>query len=189
MERGLRRSKRVEERQQAEEENDSEEVEEVLISSQQATTTPPLESTSSQQPSLQSSIIIDQTEHRDIIIRSRAHTPIVGATSPISFISTGSPIQTVQSQSRRTSQSSSRRTTQEIDASVAPSDIANTLLKQGKQIRALYEMQKKTLKKIESIDKKMKKLVQKTNDLSPKVFNVSNNLVYNNIVYYRYLTL
>lgn len=83
------------------------------------------------------------------------------------------------------SQPSSRRATQKTDAPVTLYAISKMLEKQGKQMRALYVMQKNALEKIDSIDKKVKKLIQKSMDLSPKVFSVSNN----NIVYYRYLTL
>ena len=55
--------------------------------------------------------------------------------------------------------------------------IAQILIKQGKQICALYKMQKKSLEKLESIDDRVKKLIEKSIDLNPKIFNVSNNLV------------
>ena len=48
------------------------------------------------------------------------------------------------------------------------------LIKQGKQIRALYELQKETLEKVSYIQQQTKKL--NNVDLSHKVFSVSNNL-------------
>ena len=52
------------------------------------------------------------------------------------------------------------------------------LIKQGKQIRVLYELQKTLLEKISSLQAQVKKLnSDKNNELSSKIFNVSNNLV------------
>ena len=57
-------------------------------------------------------------------------------------------------------------------------NIETMLVKQGKQIRTLYELQKTTFDKISTIQSQMKKLTNKNTELSPKVFNVSNhNLV------------
>ena len=52
--------------------------------------------------------------------------------------------------------------------------LENLLIKQGKQIRALYELQKKTFEKVTWVQNQIKKQ-NNTNklDLSPKVFNVS----------------
>jgi hypothetical protein len=53
------------------------------------------------------------------------------------------------------------------------------LIKQGKQIRALYELQKTTFKKVESIQDQIKKLVSNKNtELSGKIFSVSNLSLY-----------
>ena len=53
------------------------------------------------------------------------------------------------------------------------------LAKQGKQIRALYELQKVTHEKISLIHNQLKKLTShKSTELSQKIFNVS----------YRYIT-
>jgi hypothetical protein len=57
-------------------------------------------------------------------------------------------------------------------------NIETMLIKQGKQIRILYELQKTSLERISSLHAQVKKLnSDKTNELSLKIFNVSNNLV------------
>lgn len=57
-------------------------------------------------------------------------------------------------------------------------EIETMLAKQGRQIRALYELQKSTFERVSSIDTQVKKLASRSTDLSPKVFGVSNpNLV------------
>ena len=50
------------------------------------------------------------------------------------------------------------------------------LVKQGRQIRALYELQKSTFEKVTSIQSQLKK-TNKNIELSSKVFSVSNNLI------------
>ena len=50
------------------------------------------------------------------------------------------------------------------------------LIKQGKQIRVLYELQKSTLEKVSIMQGQFKKLTStKNTDLNPKVFGVSNH--------------
>ena len=71
----------------------------------------------------------------------------------------------------------------------AATNIEKMLVKQGKQIRALYELGKKTIERIDSIHNQLKKLNEKTIDLSPKVFSVSILIILYYTVYYRYLTL
>jgi len=58
-------------------------------------------------------------------------------------------------------------------------NIEAMLIKQGKQIRALYELQKTTFEKVSLIQNQIKKQnSDKNTELSPKVFSVSNhNLV------------
>ena len=52
------------------------------------------------------------------------------------------------------------------------------MIKHGKQNRIIYEMQKTTLEKISSLQTQIKKIKSdKSNELSSKVFNVSNNLI------------
>ena len=56
------------------------------------------------------------------------------------------------------------------------SNIEAMLIKQSKQIRALYEVQKSTLEKVSIIQGQFKKLTStKNTDLSSKVFGVSNH--------------
>jgi tRNA(Ser,Leu) C12 N-acetylase TAN1 len=55
------------------------------------------------------------------------------------------------------------------------SKIEAMLVKQGKQIRALYEVQKETLEKLDSIQNQVKKLASsKSAELDQKIYNVSN---------------
>lgn len=50
------------------------------------------------------------------------------------------------------------------------------LIKQGKQIRALYGLQKTSLERILFLQTQVKKLSSdKKNDLNPKILSVSNN--------------
>jgi len=68
------------------------------------------------------------------------------------------------------------------------------LVKQGRQIRALYELQKSTFEKVTSIQSQLKK-TNKNIELSSKVFSVSNNLITDNniiiilVITFRYLTV
>jgi hypothetical protein len=78
----------------------------------------------------------------------------------------------------------SRRSTPsvEIPSRVTSDDRLNNieaiLIKQGKQNRIIYELQKLSYEKISSLQTQIKKLSSdKSNQLSQKVFNVSNNLV------------
>ena len=62
-----------------------------------------------------------------------------------------------------------------------PSRVEDLLVKQGKQIRALYELQKIAYEKLTSVSNQIKKLSNSKNtELSRKVFSVSNH---NNISY------
>ena len=57
-------------------------------------------------------------------------------------------------------------------------NIKAMMIKHGKQNRIIYEMQKSTLDKLSSLQAQVKKInSEKNNELSSKVFNVSNNLV------------
>ena len=57
-------------------------------------------------------------------------------------------------------------------------NIEAILIKQGKQNRAIYELQKMTWEKVSSLQTQIKKIKSdKSDELSPKVFNVSNNLI------------
>ena len=172
-ERGLRRSKRVEERYRDKEEETEEEEEEVLLSSQQSSTpssTTPQSTQSSFtsfQPARSLPIIINSPDNQDVIIRrSRSTTPILPlAEADADTISPAMPTTPIV-------------TTPVTSTPPSSSNIEYLLVKQGKQIFALYEMQKKMMEKIDNVQEQLKKIVHnKTTDLSPKIFNVSNNLV------------
>ena len=165
-----------------------------MISSQQSNTQP---SSSSIQRS-SSSIIID--DDRDIIIRSRSHTPILDEMSD-----TRSPIAPQRSRQSTPIIEPSQLlySTPIIETGIASSkrvsfDNRNTLdnletmmIKQGKQIRILYELQKTAIDKISRLQTQVNKLTSdKSNELSSKVFSVSNNLVCIIIfIIFRYLIL
>jgi hypothetical protein len=58
-------------------------------------------------------------------------------------------------------------------------NIEAILIKQGKQNRAIYDLQKVTLEKVSLLQAQVKKIKsEKSNELSQKVFNVSNNLIF-----------
>ena len=65
------------------------------------------------------------------------------------------------------------------------------MIKQSKQIRILYELQKTAIDKISRLQTQVNKLTSdKSNELSSKVFSVSNNLVCIIIfIIFRYLIL
>jgi len=118
-------------------------------------------------------LIIDPTE-RDIIIRSRSHTPIMDSKTMNAMSEIMSPTATQQSRCSTPSV--------EIPSRVTSDDRLNNieaiLIKQGKQNRIIYELQKLSYEKISSLQTQIKKLSSdKSNQLSQKVFNVSNNLV------------
>ena len=69
--------------------------------------------------------------------------------------------------------------TKRRDSTRDTKSIEAMLVKQGKQIRALYELQKSTLEKVTSIQNQLKK-TNKNIELSSKVFAVSNNLITDN---------
>ena len=57
-------------------------------------------------------------------------------------------------------------------------NIKAMLIKQGKQNCIIYELQKIILEKVSSLQTQIKKIKSdKSNELSPKVFNISNNLI------------
>ena len=123
-------------------------------------------------------LIIDPTE-RDIIIRSRSHTPIMDSKTMNAMSEIMSPTATQQS---RRSTPSVEIPSLEIPSRVTSDDRLNNieaiLIKQGKQNRIIYELQKLSYEKISSLQTQIKKLSSdKSNQLSQKVFNVSNNLV------------
>ena len=139
----------------------------------------------------QPSVVIDPAIPTPIVTtRSRFLTPIIdlmGNKSPASPTTSAhtpttpidSPSKSKSRQVLQVSQTFTQVKTCQTPKSFALDEtgIAQILIKQDKQIRALYEMQKKSLEKFESIDGRVKKLIEKSIDLSPKIFNVSNNLV------------
>src|SRR5436190_6933437 len=84
--------------------------------------------------------------------------------------------------------------TKRRDSTRDTKSIEAMLVKQDRQIRALYELQKSTLKKVSSIQSQLKK-TNKNIELSSKVFSVSNNLITDNniiiilVITFRYLTV
>ena len=97
--------------------------------------------------------------------RSRAATPIVSETeSPIIVPETETPIRPEQQTVRR-------NTSQETPD--AEKRLENILIKQGRQIRALYQLQKSTNDGVTWIQEQMKKQNEGKTDLSAKVFSVS----------------
>ena len=140
------------------------------------------------------SLIIDPTDNRDIIIRSsRSHTPINMSPTAMqqsqrSTPSVEIPPNRVLSDDRlisSTAMQQSQRSTPsvEIPSHRALSDdrltnIEAILIKQGKQNRAIYELQKMTWEKVSSLQNQIKKIKSdKSDELSQKVFNVSNKLI------------
>jgi hypothetical protein len=165
-----------------------------LQQSQQSQTTASssqLSATSSSTP-----LIID-SDDREIIIRSRSRATTPGVEPDILAEFEDFGIARPESVDDR-SPTRSRRGTPAIDANIediAPSSkptgtkrrdstrdtksIEAMLVKQGRQIRALYELQKSTLEKVTSIQNQLKK-TNKNIELSSKVFAVSNNLITDN---------
>ena len=84
--------------------------------------------------------------------------------------------------------------TKRRDSTRDTKSIEAMLVKQGRQIRALYELQKSTFEKVTSIQSQLKK-TNKNIELSSKVFSVSNNLITDNniiiilVITFRYLTV
>jgi hypothetical protein len=180
-----------------------------LQQSQQSQTTASgsqLSATSSSTP-----IFID-SDDREIIIRSRSRPTTPGVETDILAEFEDFGITRPGSVDDR-SLARSRRGTPAIDANIediAPSSkptgtkrrdstrdtksIEAMLVKQGRQIRALYELQKSTFEKVTSIQNQLKK-TNKNIGLSSKVFTVSNNLITDNniiiilVITFRYLTV
>ena len=133
-------------------------------------------------PSLQSNVnnpplIIDPTE-RDIIIRSRSHTPVMDAKSMNTMSEIMSPTATQQSRRSTPTPTPSVEIPSRVPSEDRLGNIEAMMIKHGKQNRIIYEMQKSTLDKLSSLQAQVKKInSEKYNELSSKVFNVSNNLV------------
>ena len=174
-----------------------------LQQSQQSQTTATTSSQLSAQSSSSTPLIID-SDDREIIIRSRsrsrATTPGVetdvlaefedfGITrsAPVDDRSPvrshrGTPIIEANIEDivapATTSTSKPTASTKRRD-STRDKSIETMLVKQGRQIRALYELQKATFEKVTLIQNQLKK-TNKNIELSSKVFAVSNNLITDN---------
>jgi hypothetical protein len=135
-------------------------------------------------------LIIDPTDNRDIIIRrSRSHTPIIGSEnmsptgmqqSQRSTPSVEIPPNRVLSDDRLISSTGIQQPSVKIlpNRDDRLTNIEAILIKQGKQNRAIYDLQKVTLEKVSLLQAQVKKIKsEKSNELSQKVFNVSNNLI------------
>jgi hypothetical protein len=157
-------------------------------------------------------IFID-SDDREIIIRSRSRATTPGVETDILAEFEDFGITRPGSVGDR-SPVRSRRGTPAIDVNIediAPSStptgtkrrdstrdtksIEALLVKQGRQICALYELQKSTFEKVTSIQNQLKKTSNKNIELSSKVFSVSNNLITDNniiiilVITFRYLTV
>ncbi len=167
-----------------EEEVEEEEVEEVLISSQSQRNLsqqpfrnqPSLPSTRQSSPSRRSSTQQSQPSP-STTQQSSQLSNIIDREAPIDFEQPSIDTE----QWSRSDTSISRHSTPAIDPEISPQrrappslfQIEKLLDKQGKQIRALYELQKDTNSKITAIQKKLTSNSKNT-ELSIKVFNVSN---------------
>jgi len=143
-------------------------------------------------PTQQSSESID-IEYRDWTPRSRSDTPGAGVSPSMSRRSTPAfeiPTQRSQpehtpdvTQPEHTPQLPEPEHTPQLPEPETPQlanfqQIEKLFAKQGKQIRAIYEMQKTAHEKLSSVQAQLKKLTSKNTELSKKVFGVSNhNLV------------
>jgi hypothetical protein len=113
-----------------------------------------------------------RSETQDDISRNPTRTTPARTTTPTGTTST-TPTVTGTSTSTETSTPTGTTASRPDNRGLS---YENLLVKQGKQIRALYEIQKQTFEKVTWIQKQIKKQNNDNNhktDLSPKVFNVS----------------
>ena len=113
-------------------------------------------------PSLQSNVnnpplIIDPTE-RDIIIRSRSHTPVMDAKSMNTMSEIMSPTATQQSRRSTPTPTPSVEIPSRVPSEDRLANIEAMMIKHGKQNRIIYEMQKSTLDKLSSLQAQVKKI-------------------------------
>ena len=158
-----------------------------LRQSQQSQATATTSSQLSAQSSSSTPIFID-SDDREIIIRSRsrATTPGVEADVLAEFEDfgvrsrRGTPIIEANIEDIVAPATTSKPTasTKRRD-STRDKSIEAMLVKQGRQIRALYELQKATFDKVTLIQNQLKK-TNKNIELSSKVLAVSNNLITDN---------
>jgi len=160
-----------------------------LQQSQQSQTTASgsqMSATSSSTP-----IFIDSDDREIVILRSRSRATTPGVETDVLAEFGDIAIRGRGTSVDDRSPVRSRRSTPVIEKNIediAPSSkptgtkrrdstrIEAMLVKQGRQIRALYELQKSTFEKVTSIQSQLKK-TNKNIELSSKVFSVSNNLI------------
>ena len=160
-----------------------------LQQSQQSQTTASgsqMSATSSSTP-----IFIDSDDREIVILRSRSRATTPGVETDVLAKFGNIAIRGRGTSVDDRSPVRSRRSTPVIEENIediAPSSkptgtkrrdstrIEAMLVKQGRQIRALYELQKSTFEKVTSIQSQLKK-TNKNIELSSKVFSVSNNLI------------
>ena len=156
-------------------------------------------------------IFIDSDDREIVILRSRswATTPEVETDVLAEFgdiairgtpVDDCSPIRSRRSTSvieeniEDIAPSSKPTGTKRRDSTRNTKSIEVILVKQDRQIRVLYELQKSTFEKVMSIQNQLKK-TNKNIELSSKVFSVSNNLITDNniiiilVITFRYLTV
>lgn len=149
------REVREEEEKDKEEEEEDEKEEEEEDDEKSLTTR-----SSSQGSSRRQSIIIEPNVGGEIIIRSRSHTPIIH------------PDETLMTEAEdHDSRDSQQHNPQQH--SNENKKMLEMMVKQGKQIRALYELLKTTNEKVSWIQNEVKKQDTGSNNLSTKIFSVS----------------
>jgi hypothetical protein len=114
-----------------------------------------------------------RSETQDDISRNPTRTTPARTTTPSTGTTSTTPTVTGTSTSTETSTPTGTTASRPDNRGLS---YENLLVKQGKQIRALYEIQKQTFEKVTWIQKQIKKQNNDNNhktDLSPKVFNVS----------------
>jgi len=160
-----------------------------LQQSQQSQTTASdsqMSATSSSTP-----IFIDSDDREIIILKSRSwattpgvETDVLAEFGNIAIRGRGTSVDDRSSVRSRCSTPVIEENIEDIAPSSKPTGtkrrdstrIEAMLVKQGRQIRALYELQKSTFEKVTSIQSQLKK-TNKNIELSSKVFSVSNNLI------------
>ena len=180
-----------------------------LQQSQQSQTTASgsqMSATSSSTP-----IFIDSDDREIVILRSRSRATTPGVETDVlaefgdiairgTSVDDRSPVRSrrstpvIEENIKDIAPSSKPTGTKRRDSTRDTKSIEAMLVKQGRQIRALYELQKSTFEKVTSIQSQLKKN-NKNIELSSKVFSVSNNLITDNniiiilVITFRYLTV
>src|SRR2546423_188026 len=180
-----------------------------LQQSQQSQTTASgsqMSATSSSTP-----IFIDSDDREIVILRSRSRATTPGVETDVlaefgdiairgTSVDDRSPVRSrcstpvIEENIKDIAPSSKPTGTKRRDSTRDTKSIEAMLVKQSRQIRALYELQKSTFEKVTSIQSQLKK-TNKNIELSSKVFSVSNNLITDNniiiilVITFRYLTV